>query len=113
MIDVKTQLVSALKTSSGYEVYYELFTQPATIPCITYREIDNIDTLTGDTIEYSEIRFEVRIYANSPSIIGTKASAIDAALKQLGYRRYYSYEDNDGRRIIKINRYVATGYKEV
>ena len=111
MIDVKQQLVATLKAATGYEVFYEFFTQPVTLPCITYREIDNIDTLTGDTMEYSEIRHEIRIYTTTPSDMAVKSAAIDAALKAIGYRRIYAYEDNDANRLVKIIRYIATGYK--
>lgn len=60
MLDVKPQLVTAL--NKILPTYYELFVDSKTpLPCITYLEAGNSDNLTGDTLGYSDITFNVKI----------------------------------------------------
>lgn len=113
MIDVKTQLVSTLSAATSLSIYYENFSKPVTLPCITYREIRNDDRLVGTSISYSDLKFEVRIYSKLMSEVVAKQAAIDTALKAIGYRRTYSYESSDETVIIKILHYSAISREEV
>lgn len=60
MLDVKPQLVETLNTilPTSYELYVD---SSMTLPCITYLEADNSDDLTGDTLGYSNITFNVKV----------------------------------------------------
>lgn len=113
MIDIKIALVSALKTATSYPVYYELVYTPGTVPAVTYKELDNAELLSGDTVSYSTLRYEVKLWDSSMSNIITKSDAIDAALKNLGWKRYSAFETSFNAQILKVLRYVAIGYEEV
>lgn len=113
MVDIKIALVAAIKEVSTYPVFYELLYQPGTIPAITYKEIENADLMNGDTISYSTLRYEVKVWDNSmPNLVSTCRN-IDAKLKELGWSRYSSVELNYEGNLLKVLRYVATGYNEV
>jgi len=60
LLDVKQELQSNLETV--LPTYYEYFCDSSTdTPCITWREKDNSDYLTGDTLEYSNVGFYIKI----------------------------------------------------
>lgn len=113
MIDIKQSLVTTLDTAVAIPVYYDLFYKPGVIPCVTYIEIDDSSLLDGDTLRYSTLRYQIKIYAKTMADIVTNAGLIDTALFNAGWRRYSSIETNDDNYIIKVIRYVATGYEEV
>ena len=114
MIDIKSSLVSTLITATGLPVYYELIYKAGTIPAITYIEVDNADLYNGDTLNYSTLRYQIKVWSNDMATLISKSIAIDAALKDAGWSRYMSMETNDSNNtLIKVLRYVATGYDEV
>lgn len=112
MIDIKPLVVEALQ-GTGLNVYYELFTDSsAPIPCITYRETNNADRLTGDTLNYSDITFHIKLWARSVAETATYAALIDNALKPLGFTRTFADELVVDDVIQKILRYAAVGYQK-
>lgn len=112
MIDIKPTVVSALQ-GIGIGVYYEMFIDDKTpIPCITYRENNNADLLVGDTLEYSDISFIIKVWTRSVEEAARYSSAIDAALKPLGFTRTFSDELVADNIIQRILRYSAIGYKK-
>jgi len=113
MIDIKQELVTLLKAATSMEVYYELLYKQGTVPSVTYIEVDNTDLLNGDTIDYSTIRYEIKVWSRSMSELVTKVAAIDAAMKNAGWSRYLAAETNHEMILVKVLRYVATGYNEV
>jgi len=86
MIDVNPLVYATLKTV-GLPVMLEKFIDTAPIPCITYVEYSNIDTLVGDTIEYSEIITMVKVWSDSMSVLMPNAILIDKKMKALGYKK--------------------------
>lgn len=50
-----------LLSSLGMNVYYETFKEKPVVPCITYFELSNSQSLTGDTRRYSNITFQIKI----------------------------------------------------
>ena len=87
MLDVNVALVTELK-KIGLPVMLENFIATTTVfPCISYVEYSNRDTLTGNTIEYSEIITMVKVWDDSLSVLMTNALLIDARMKALGYKR--------------------------
>jgi len=111
MINQKQELVSLLMTATNLPVNYELFIRPAIIPSISYTENDNVDLYIGDTMEYSTITYQLKVWAYSLNDISTYTASIDVAMKTAGYRRTFYQELNDENRIVAVIRYVATGYK--
>ena len=113
MIDIKQDLVALLKTATSWDVYYSSFYKPGTLPAITYIELDNADLYNGDTVDYSTLRYEIKVYAGTMADMVSKSAAIDAAMKVEGWSRYMSMETSDEYGFIKVLRYVAIGYNEV
>lgn len=113
MVDIKKQLVTTLRTATSWNVYYEALYKAGTLPAITYREIENNDLYNGDTISFSTLRYEIKVWATSMDDLITQSQAIDLALKAEGWSRYSSVELTREAQLIKVLRYVATGYREV
>ncbi len=111
MLDVKKQLVSALKDI--LPTYYELIVDSSIkLPCITYLEIDNSDNLTGDTLGYSNLKMNVKIWANNMDDVMTYAPQVDTVMRNLGYSRIASNELIMGTQICKILTYEGLGLEE-
>ena len=107
MIDTKQEFVAALQ-STGYDVYYEAFYQPVNRPCITYKEVDNFENQKGDTLKYSKVSYQIKLYVKSVQEMDTASSAIDEALDEIGYDRYFTLEDVDNNDyLVKVFRYEA------
>jgi hypothetical protein len=110
MIDYHAELVSALKTI--LPVHYErALTAETKTPCISYMELTNVDTVTGDTLGYSEISYQVKVWANKISDIQNYTLQVDRTLRPLGWKRVGSAElgDKNSTMIQKVLTYQALG----
>ena len=88
MLDVNPLIVTELE-KIGLPVLLENFIVNAPIPCITYMEYGNRDTLVGDTLEYSEIITTVKVWSDSMSVLMSNAILIDERMKGLGYKKEF------------------------
>ena len=86
MIDINPLVVATLKTI-GLPVTLEKFVATMPIPCISYTEYSNRDTLVGNTIEYSEIITMVKVWSDSLGVRMSNAILIDKKMKLLGYKK--------------------------
>lgn len=112
MIDFHTNLVSALETV--LPTYYEMaLTEDTETPCISYMEISNIEENQGDTVGYSRISYQIKIWANEIAIIQHYSLLLDSVLRPLGFRRVSSNEMHDinSTMIQKIFTYEALAYE--
>ena len=113
MIDYHKELRSAL--SSVLPTYYEmtLYSGIAT-PCISYMELNNYVSNSGDTLGYSRIRYQVKVWAKDIECIQRYALEIDRVLRPLGFVRNSSLElyDNNSSMIQKIMTYEVLAYEE-
>lgn len=110
MIDYHAEMVSALKTI--LPVHYErALTAETKTPCISYMELTNVDNAVGDTIGYSDISFQVKVWSNKISEIQKYALQVDQTLRPLGWKRVGSAElgDKNSTMIQKILTYQALG----
>lgn len=113
MINYHADLVSALKTV--LPTHYEMaLTNKTKTPCISYMEINNYDVATGETVEYSSISYQIKVWSNRIEEIQQYAKQIDRVLKPLGWRRTSSGElyDNNSTMIQKIMTYEALGLEQ-
>ena len=61
MIDYHSELVNALKTI--LPTHYEMtLTSKTTTPCISYMEINNYVSINGDTLGYSRIAYQIKVW---------------------------------------------------
>jgi hypothetical protein len=74
-------------------------------------EINNYADAQGDTLGYSRLAFQVKVWGNNISDIVQYAQMIDATLRPLGWKRTNSNElhDTNSTMIQKIMTYEATG----
>lgn len=113
MVDFHTQLKNALDTV--LPAHYEMTLNSKTkTPCISYMETNNYSSPSGDTIGYSRITYQVKVWANSIAEIQQYALLVDAALRPLGFTRIASGElyDNASTMIQKIMTYEALAYEQ-
>lgn len=110
MIDYHSNLVSAL--DSILPTYYELVLHSGiATPCISYMELNNYVEANGDTLGYSGIAFQIKVWGNDIQTLQKYAQQIDDTLRPLGWRRTSVSELYDTRStmIQKIMKYEAIG----
>ena len=108
MINYHQELVSALK--KVLPTHYEMaLTSKTETPCISYMEVNNYTSASGDTLGYSVISYQVKVWANNIGEIQKYALEVDKALRPIGFKRISSGElyDNNSTMIQKIMTYEA------
>lgn len=109
MYDAHKELVTALKTT-GLPVHYEMtLHQGLDVPCISYMGLRNAVNVNGDTLGYSDLSFQVKIWANNIATIMQYAQEIDDILRPLGWKRtnYNELYDTNSTMIQGIMNYEA------
>ena len=113
MINYHQILVTALNTI--LPTHYEMATQKSkTLPCISYMELSNVVDVNGDTLGYSRITYQVKIWGKQIADLQHYAQLVDATLRPLGFKRISCNEayDNNSTMIQKILGYEALGKEE-
>ena len=108
MINYHTTLVTALKNI--LPTHYEMTLSSKTkVPCISYMETNNYVTTNGDTLGYSRITYQIKVWANDIAEIQKYSLEIDNTIRPLGWKRVASGElyDNQSTMIQKIMTYEA------
>ena len=113
MIDYHASLVSALEKILPTHYEMTLHSGLAT-PCISYMETNNYAQDNGDTIGYSRITYQVKVWGNEIAELQNYALKIDKALRPLGFKRISSGElyDYQSTMIQKILTYEALALEE-
>ena len=114
MINYHAQLVNALKTI-GIPVHYEMVLHSGvTTPCISYMEISNVAAEEGDTLGYSRLQYQVKIWSTQIADLQKYALQIDTVLRPLGFKRVGCNEmyDTNSAMIQKIMTYEALGLED-
>jgi hypothetical protein len=115
MIDLHKELVSAL--SSILPTEYEMkLTSKTKTPCLSYMELSNVavNNSTFDSMEYSRVRYQIKVWATDIAVIQRYALEVDAALRPLGFKRVNSTEisDNNSAMIQKVLTYECLALEE-
>lgn len=108
MIDYHSTLVSSL--GSVLPTYYEMtLTSKTAVPCISYMELNNYSTNNGDTLGYSRLSYQVKVWGKDLTELQKYALQIDEVLRPLGWTRVSCRElyDNNSTMIQKIMTYEA------
>lgn len=114
MIDYHSTLVAALKTI-GLDVHYEMVLHSGLkTPCISYMELNNYASDNGDTLGYSRVKYQVKVWGRDIEELQKYAIAIDNVLRPLGWKRTASGElyDNNSTMIQKILTYEALALED-
>ena len=112
MIDYHANLVAAL--SKVLPTHYEMaLHRGLETPCISYMETNNYTSESGDTLGYSRITYQVKVWGNNIADLQNYALQVDVVLRPLGFKRIASGElyDNNSAMIQKILTYEALAYE--
>ena len=113
MIDYHKNLVNALK--SILPTHYEMtLTSGIKTPCISYMETNNYVSNSGDTLGYSRITYQIKVWGNNIADLQKYALLIDSVLRPIGFKRIAAGElyDNNSTMIQKILTYEALAIEE-
>jgi hypothetical protein len=108
MINYHKQLVNSLSTI--LPTYYEMIlTSNTKTPCISYMELNNSANETGDTLGYSTIQYQIKVWSEKLGDLQEYAQTIDNKLRPLGWKRIGCNElqDKESAMIQKIMTYEA------
>ena len=74
-------------------------------------ELNNYSSETGDTLGYSRITYQIKVWSNDIGEIQNYALKIDEVLRPLGFKRIASGElyDNQSSMIQKVMTFEALG----
>lgn len=113
MINYHKELVGAL--GKVLPVHYEMtLTSKTNVPCISYMELNNYASTPGETIGYSRLTYQVKVWGHNIAEINDYAMQIDAVLRPLGFTRVSSGElyDPNSTMIQKILTFEAHAIEE-
>ena len=113
MIDNHANLVAAL--NAILPTHYEMMlTSKTATPCISYMELNNYTSTTGNERGYSVITYQVKVWAKSIEQIQNYAVEIDKALRPIGFKRIATTElyDNNSSMIQKIMTFECLALEE-
>lgn len=95
--------------------HYEMtLTKGTKVPCISYMELSNVATEQGDTLGYSRVQYQVKVWGHEIKELCKYAQQIDMVLRPLGFKRVSSNElyDRNSTMIQKIFTYEALASEE-
>ena len=113
MINYHSAIVEALQKI--LPTHYEMVLHSGLeVPCISYMEINNAQQESGDTLGYSRITYQIKVWGNKIADLQRYALEVDAALRPLGFKRISSGElyDINSTMIQKILTYEALAIEE-
>ena len=112
MIDYHSTLVSALKQI--LPTHYEMtLHRGLETPCISYMELSNVAAQEGDTLGYSRLQYQIKVWGHDIDVLQMYAQQIDAVLRPLGWKRVGCVElyDSNSTMIQKVMTYEAIGFE--
>lgn len=113
MINYHAELVKALNTV--LPTYYEMtLTSDTPTPCISYMETNNYVSSNGDTLGYSVINYQVKVWGNNIADLQKYAMEVDKVLRPLGFTRTATNElyDYNSTMIQKIMSFEAMALED-
>lgn len=113
MINFHTEIVSAL--GKILPTHYEMaLTSKTKTPCYSYMETNNYVSDHGETLGYSRLTFQVKVWGNDIATLQEYALKADEALRPLGLKRTSSGElyDKASTMIQKILTYECLAIEE-
>lgn len=113
MINYHTDLLEAL-SKVKLPVYYEMALHRMELPCISYMELNNYAEASGDTVGYSRLSFQIKVWSTKLEELQLYSLEIDKALRPLGLIRTASGEmyNQDKSLLQKILTYSCLGYEQ-
>lgn len=113
MINYHADLVNAL--NKILPTHYEMVLHSGLkTPCISYMETNNYTATSGNTLGYSYITYQVKVWGNNINDLQRYALEIDNALRPIGFKRVASAElyDINSTMMQKILTYEALALED-
>ena len=113
MINYHTEIVKAL--NKVLPTYYEMILHSGlAIPCYSYMELNNSVESNGDTLGYSRITYQVKVWGTDINTLQHYALKADEVMRSLGFKRIAATElyDNNSAMMQKILTYEALALEE-
>ena len=113
MINYHSELVKTLNTI--LPTHYEMvLTSKTASPCISYMELNNYVSTTGNERGYSVITYQIKVWSKDIAEIQRYATEIDNALRPIGFTRISTNElyDNSSSMIQKIMTFECLALEE-
>jgi hypothetical protein len=113
MINYHSELVKTLNTI--LPTHYEMvLTSTTETPCISYMELNNYVSTTGNERGYSVITYQIKVWSKSIAELQRYAIEVDKALRPLGFKRISTTElyDNNSSMIQKIMTFECLALEE-
>lgn len=111
MIDYNARLRTLL-SQANIPVYYEAFKQKEATPCISYMEVNNSVYAIGDTLNYSNLSYMVKVWAETITEANAIANDINSILAASGFTRVSSQDMVDNNLMMKVMRFNAIGLEQ-
>lgn len=113
MVCYKKQFIALLEEAVGEDanIIYDSFVEEEQTPCVSYLEIANISTADGNTVRYSRITFQVRIWDTAVGVVEDLAETIDDTLVSNGFSRVYATDLKDGDFIVRVIQFQGNGFE--
>ena len=109
MINYHKNMVKTLSTI--LPTHYELLLYKGiSTPCISYMELSNSSRETGDTLGYSAIQYQIKVWSEKVEDLQNYALKIDDTLRPLGWKRVGSNELFDRESTMKQKILVYEAY---
>lgn len=110
MINYSPMLYTRL-LSLGYNVQPEHFVIPTQTPCITYLCMNNSDDKVGDTIRYSNIAYQIKIWGTFEETNEIATQIAD--LLSYDFQRGTVLDFFENNMSIKIMNFYGKGYEKL
>ncbi len=113
MIDFHKEVVATLNTI--LPTHYEMVLHSGLeTPCISYMELNNYAENIGNTMGYSRLMYQVKVWGSDIAELQHYALEIDKAMRVLGFKRTASNElyDINSAMIQKILTYEALALED-
>ena len=114
MVNYHQSLFDKLKTSfPDIRVEYELFVDSSTpLPCITYMGANNMSYLKGDTLQFSNLSYYIKVWGNSLSETLPIMERVDDKMREWCFTRESSNELSFNTNICLISLYSGIGFEK-
>jgi hypothetical protein len=110
-VDYHKQLKLLLE-QTGHPAYYELFNKAKTIPCLTFYEITSPEIAHGDTLAYTDLNYQIKVWAKDISTVQAIYSSLDLLMREAGFTRTFATETKEDELLCKITRYTSIGFEK-
>lgn len=110
MVDYSKRLTTELEKI--LPTYYELFLgEDITYPCITYLPTNNYSYIEGDTMRFSKLSYNIKLWGNDYKQLMSYINTLDLAMKKVGLKRTNYNELCFNGLFQLIFKYEGTGFE--